>query len=682
MKKFCLVLLTLMLTAFSAFSQGMQEPVKWTFTVVRNSPTEAELQLKADIKDQWHLYSQNTKGLELPIVFEFVPSANYQLVGKVTEPKPQSHFDSIAMDYSRYFYKKVTFKQKIKITNPNKIFKIKGKISGQACIEGRCTQVEKEIDITIDAVIADGENVDSSDLVSADTTALNSDTLSIKLQNSQITESKTQNDDAKEEDSMLLFFLTSILSGLLGLLMPCVFPMIPMTVSYFMKSGKKGKFNALFYGISIVVIFVLFGIILSAVMGPDFANVLSTHWIPNVLFAAIFIVFAISLFGYFEIALPSKWVNKSSKMESRGGLVGVFFMALTLVLVSFSCTLPIAGAVALNAAGGSFIKPIIGMLGFSLGIAVPFTLFALFPNLLKSMPKSGGWMNTLKVILAFVELAFALKFLNVPDQTYGWGILDREVYLAFWIVIFTLLGLYLIGKIRFPADAEMPVQKSWIRFIISIFTFTFVVYMIPGMWGAPLKAISGWLPPMETQDFNISEIVRKETKFVLSPNSENAKEEPKYADQLHFPNGIEGYFDYDQALRVAKKMNKPIFVDFTGHGCTNCRKVENTVWIADAVREKFTNDFVLLAMYVDDKKVKLDKEDYIVDNDGKTLTMLGEKNTFISNQKYKENSQPCYYIIDYDGSVLVGPTYYELDIQKYLQFMDQGIEAFKKKHGN
>lgn len=286
------------------------------------------------------------------------------------------------------------------------------------------------------------------------------------------------------------------------------------------------------------------------------------------------------------------------------------------------------------------------------------------------------------MILAFVELAFALKFLNVPDQTYGWGILDREVYLAFWIVIFTLLGLYLIGKIRFPADAEMPVQKSWIRFIISIFTFTFVVYMIPGMWGAPLKAISGWLPPMETQDFNISEIVRKETKFVLSPNSENAKEEPKYADQLHFPNGIEGYFDYDQALRVAKKMNKPIFVDFTGHGCTNCRKVENTVWIADAVREKFTNDFVLLAMYVDDKKVKLDKEDYIVDNDGKTLTMLGEKNTFISNQKYKENSRPCYYIIDYDGSVLVGPTYYELDIQKYLQFMEEGIEAFKKKHGN
>ena len=440
--------------------------------------------------------------------------------------------------------------------------------------------------------------------------------------------------------------------------------------------------EALFYGLSIVVIFVVFGIILAALLGPDFANILSTHWIPNVLFAIIFIIFALSLFGYFEITLPSSWVNKSAKNEQRGGLVGTFFMALTLVLVSFSCTLPIAGAVALNAAGGSFLKPIIGMLGFSLGIAVPFTLFALFPSLLGRMPKSGGWMNSLKVILAFIELAFALKFLNVPDQTYHWGILDREVYLAFWIVIFSLLGLYLLGKIRFPADEEFPVQKSPVRFIAAIFTFTFVIYMIPGMWGAPLNAISGWLPPMETQDFVIQDIVREELESAaLAGTGQNTyAETPHYAEKLQLPFGIKGYFDYDQALQVARKQNKPVFIDFTGHGCTNCRKIENMVWNDPRVRKKFAEDFVVAALYVDDKNIELLESDYLTDENGTVFKMLGEKNTYIGLHKYQSNSQPCYFIVDIDGSVLAGPQYYELDIDKYLQFLESGVTAFKQKH--
>lgn len=685
MKKFCLALIVLIISALNVFPQGMEEPVKWSFSVVRTADDEAELQLKAVIKDQWHLYSQNTKGFELPIEFIFSPSANYKLVGKVIEPKSNSQFDSLAMDYVRFFSKSVVFKQKIKILTPDKSFSIKGNLSGQACIEGRCTQVKKDFSFVVMSADKKDAPIDSTLLISEDTVSVST----AEAQNNDKTPTIKAADNApaapqkEKEDPMWLFFLTSIGAGLLGLLMPCVFPMIPMTVSFFMKSKKGGTFNAIFYGLSIVIIFVAFGIILSALMGPGFANILSTHWIPNVLFAVIFIIFAISLFGYFEIALPSKWVNKSSKMEGRGGLLGTFFMALTLVLVSFSCTLPIAGAVALNAAGGSFFKPIIGMLGFSLGIAVPFTLFALFPNLLKSMPKSGGWMNTLKVILAFVELAFALKFLNVPDQTYHWGILDREVYLAFWIVIFTLLGLYLIGKIRFPADDEMPVQKSAVRFVVAIFTFTFVVYMIPGMWGAPLKAISGWLPPMETQDFVISDIVREELASAqLSGTAAAATETPKYAEKLHLPHGIKGYFDYDQALRVAKAQNKPVFIDFTGHGCTNCRRVESSVWIDSQVRKRFANDFIVLAMYVDDKDIKLEKEDYIVDKSGKTITMLGEKNTFISNEKYRENSQPAYFIVDYDGSVLVGPTYYELNVDKYVQFLDKGIELFKQKHVN
>src|SRR5574344_2304065 len=687
------IALLICMTNFAYGYAQIQTPVKWNRTVNYISDNEAELVFDATIQKDWHLYSQYQNGMALPLRFNFVADeSNYKSLGDsklLEKPKYEEHYDEVFKETERYLKNKASFTYKVKLLT-NKSFDISGSLDGQACIDGKCVQVQDDFTFNIKERVQ--KSVDAKAILpkiasKEDTENLESakpDTMTMLATNSadsvKTLKIKEVNETSSEESSLIWFFLIAFLGGLVGILTPCVFPMIPMTVSYFMKHG--GKKQAIFYGTSIVAIYVIFGVLMSAIFGQGFANFISTHWIPNVIFSIIFVLFAFSLFGYFEISLPSKWINKSAKNEEKAGYAGTFFMALTLVLVSFSCTLPIAGTVALNAAGGNFIKPIIGMLGFSLAFALPFTFFAFFPNLRNKIPKSGGWMITLKVVLAFVELAFALKFLNVPDQTYGWGILDREVYLAFWIVIFTLLGLYLIGKIRFPADAEMPVQKSWIRFIISIFTFTFVVYMIPGMWGAHFKEISGLLPPMETQDLNISEIVRKETKFVLSPNSENAKEEPKYADQLHFPNGIEGYFDYDQALRVAKKMNKPIFVDFTGHGCTNCRKVENTVWIADAVREKFTNDFVLLAMYVDDKKVKLDKEDYIVDNDGKTLTMLGEKNTFISNQKYKENSQPCYYIIDYDGSVLVGPTYYELDIQKYLQFMEEGIEAFKKKHGN
>src|SRR5574344_2052399 len=502
---------------------------------------------------------------------------------------------------------------------------IKAIIEWQACREGACSAPEEqEINITLPA---------TAELNSGANTTT---TGSIR--------------DAQSSKSLWSTILEAILWGFVALLTPCVFPMVPMTVSFFLKKSgdkTKGRFMAMMYGLCIVALYTIpiaIIILITYFAGGDSGivfifNWLATHWIPNLLFFIIFMIFAASFFGAFEIVMPTSLVNKADAKSEKGGLFGVFFMALTLVLVSFSCTGPIVGTILIKSTQGEIWEPIITMLAFSAAFALPFTIFAFVPSLLKNLPKSGGWLNTVKVVLGFLELALGMKFLSVADQTYHWGILDREVYLAFWIVIFSLLGLYLLGKIRFQYDSEMPVQKSWIRFIVAIFTFTFVIYMLPGMWGAPLKAISGWLPPMETQDFNISEIVRKETKFVLSPNSENAKEEPKYADQLHFPNGIEGYFDYDQALRVAKKMNKPIFVDFTGHGCTNCRKVENTVWIADAVREKFTNDFVLLAMYVDDKKVKLDKEDYIVDNDGKTLTMLGEKNTFISNQKYKENSQ-------------------------------------------
>ena len=673
--------LFLLLTFTGMCLNAQVSPVTWTFKTVKINDSVAELQLKADIEQNWHLYSQYTKGIELPIVFKFDKSAQYKLLGKVIEPKYIEETDDFGT--ARFFNHQVTFKQRVQILD-NKPFTIKGKLEGQACKDGRCTQVEQKFAFDIkgyDKVAKSNDN----DLDNDTEQALNPNGDSVAANaapTAQLTpaeDNPAEQTGEKKEESLWKYFLGAVLGGLVGLLMPCVFPMIPMTVSFFSKEGHKGKRDALLYGFFIVLIFLVFGLVLSAIFGADLGNIMSTHWIPNLLFAIIFLIFAFSLLGYFEITLPSSWVNSSAKRQRQGGIVGIFFMALTLVLVSFSCTLPIAGAVALNAAGGSFVKPIVGMLGFSLGIAVPFTFFALFPGMLKKLPKSGGWMNTLKVILAFVELAFALKFINVPDQTYHWGILDREVYLAFWIVLFSLLGLYLMGKIRFPLDDEYPVQKSWFRFTLAVFVFTFVVYMIPGMFGAPLKAISGWLPPMTTQDFDISTIVRTESgQGNATASTYQWTEEPMYADKLEIPFGIKGYFDYDQALRVAKKEGKPVFLDFTGHGCTNCRNVENAVWIDPEVRRIFAEEVIVCTMYADDKVIPLPDEEKgkLKDADGDPITMLGAKNRYIEQTIYHENSQPCYFVVDPDGNILSGPTYYERDKDKYIQFLRQGIDKY------
>ena len=661
---------------FFAFAQP-STPVKWAYMTVKVNDSVAELQFTANIEPNWHLYAQKPgqNQIEQPLVFTFTKSPKYERMGKVAEPTPQSDYDDLLDAHSNFYSKQVTFKQRVKVKD-DQPFTVQGKLEGQACIEGRCTPIEEKFSFDLK---------DFHPVMTADSELADNDTVAAE-ETPQTAEIAPAADEPatkdKEEESLLKYFLVAVLGGLAGLLMPCVFPMIPMTVSYFSKEGHAGKRNALMYGLFIVLIFVVFGLVLSLIFGADLGNVLSTHWIPNILFAVIFLIFAFSLLGYFEITLPSSWVNGSAKRQNAGSMAGIFFMALTLVLVSFSCTLPIAGAVALGAAGGSFLKPVIGMLGFSLGIAVPFTIFALFPNLLKKLPKSGGWMNTLKVILAFVELAFALKFINVPDQTYHWGILDREVYLAFWIVLFTLLGLYMLGKIRFPLDDEYPVQKSWFRFTLAVFVFTFVVYMIPGMFGAPLKAISGWLPPMTTQDFDISAIVRNESgQGGTAADTYQWTEDPLYVDKLEIPFGIKGYFDYDQALRVAKKEGKPVFLDFTGHGCTNCRNVENAVWIDPEVRKIFADELIVCTLYADDKVIPLPDEEKgkLTDADGDPITMLGAKNRYIEQTKYHENSQPCYFVVDPDGNVLSGPTYYERDVNRYIAFLRKGIDAYKGK---
>ena len=678
MKNIRILLTTCLLACltFFTFAQSVT-PVKWAYKTVKVNDSVAELQFTANIEPNWHLYAQKPgQGqIELPLVFNFTKSPKYERIGKVAEPTPQSDYDDIMDAHSNFYTKQVTFKQRVKVKD-DQPFSVQGKLEGQACIEGRCTPIEEKFSFDLKdfhpAVAAleeaDADTVEAEHYIIEDRFNPAEDPF------------RSEEVPVEEEESLLKYFLLAVLGGLAGLLMPCVFPMIPMTVSYFSKDGNTGKRNAMLYGFFIILIFVVFGLVLSLIFGADLGNVLSTHWIPNILFAVIFFIFALSLLGYFEITLPSSWVNGSAKRQNAGSVAGIFFMALTLVLVSFSCTLPIAGAVALNAAGGSFLKPVIGMLGFSLGIAVPFTLFALFPNMLKKLPKSGGWMNTLKVVLAFVELAFALKFINVPDQTYHWRILDREVYLSLWIVLFSLLGFYLLGKIKFPHDDDYPVQKSWFRFLLSVGVFSFVVYMIPGLFGAPLKAISGWLPPMTTQDFDISNIVRTESGAGGGQASTYQwTEDPMYADKLEIPFGIKGYFDYDQALRVAKKEGKPVFLDFTGHGCTNCRNVENAVWIDPEVRRIFAEEVIVCTMYADDKVIPLpdNEKGKLTDAHGDPITMLGAKNRYIEQTKYHENSQPCYFVVDPDGNILSGPTYYERDKDKYIEFLRKGIDAYK-----
>ena len=673
---------------FSSFTHAqLLEPVKWEFKTKLAGANTAELQFVASIDRGWHLYSQHLpEGGPMPTEFKFEKLNGIQLVGVSTEPTAHEVFDEMFQMKVKYFDNSVTFVQKIKLTS-DKPTVITGTLSYQVCNDESCIPGDSEFSFTVPGITSPTETSETKNEVST-ATPQNNQTAAPELSSTPVNQTaKTEqlNPTANNDEftgknrSLWWFFVQAFAWGLLAILTPCVFPMIPMTVSYFMKSGSKGKIQALIYGFSIVAIYVIFGVLISVLFGADFGNWLSTHWIPNVLFFIIFVVFAASFFGYFEITMPSWLINKSVQREDEGGIMGTIFMAFTLVLVSFSCTGPIVGTVIVQAVGGQILKPVIGMLGFSLAFAIPFTLFAFFPQWLKKMPKSGGWLNSVKVVIGFIELAFALKFLNVPDQTYHWGLLDREVYLGFWIVLFTMMGFYLLGKIKFPHDSDYPVVKSFPRLLLIIFTFTFVVYLIPGLFGAPLKGISGWLPPTETQDFDINAIVRDNQGSGQAVRKGNMTEAAKYADRLKLPHGLQGYFDYDQALKVSKELNKPIFVDFTGHGCTNCREMENRVWSDPEVLKRLRENFVLLALYVDDKVIEMPKEEWYTNKAGREVKLLGKKNTEIQTGKFGTNSQPYYVILNGDGTLLVSPRAYDLNIEAFKIFLDAGVEAFNKK---
>jgi len=687
-KKIFVYTLICLTANISLFAQIL-EPVKWSFSSKRLNDSMAELSFKATMDKSWHVYSQFIPdGGPVPTSFTFTKNNEYKLIGKVKEPKPIEEFDANFDMVLKYFANTAQFKQNIKIIS-NKPVVVKGSLEYMCCDDKQCLPPSVvEYEFKLDGAKTIKINPSIVNEITDTLANTPSDSSKNQLKNDTITTNKTIiNTTLNEEKDNTLwgFFWIAFLSGLIAILTPCVFPMIPMTVTFFMHSGKskaKAKLQASIYGISIIVIYTLVGTILAVALGPGFANWLSTHWIPNIFFFIIFMLFAASFMGMFEITLPSWMVSKTDKQADKGGYLGSFFMAFTLVLVSFSCTGPIVGAILVLSAGGEILKPIIGMFGFGLAFALPFTIFAFFPSLLKNLPKSGGWLNVVKVVLGFLELALGLKFLSVADQTYHWGILDREVYLALWIAIFSLLGFYFLGKLKFAHDSEVK-HVSVPRLMLAIITFSFVIYMIPGMFGAPLKALTGYMPPQHTHDFDLNKIIRENVEAFGGGDSKTKNtlcESPKYADKLELPHGLKGYFDYDQALKCAKEQNKPLFIDFTGHGCVNCREMEARVWSNTEVLKRLKNNFIVVSLYVDDKVIELPaSEQYTSIYSGELITKLGAKNADIQMSKYNRNSQPQYVLLDANGDMLNQPRAYDLDIDAYIKYLDEGFNEFQKR---
>jgi len=667
-------------------------PVKWSFNVDQPKPGEATLLLIAHIDQNWHLYSQDIppKG-PVPTTFRFNTGKDYELVGSVTEPKAIVENDPNFNMVLKYFSDKVVFRQKVKVLSSRE-FKITGSLEFMCCDDKQCIPPEEvEFSFAIKGnpvtTVMNVTNVTNVTNDTAKTTQAvivkNFDSLQKQADDKIL---RTTEADTAANESLLWFFIISFLAGLAAIITPCVFPMIPMTVTFFMHdttNKRKAKFEAIVYGLSIVIIYTVIGTIVAVTLGANFANFLSTHWLPNVFFFLIFMVFAASFLGMFEITLPGWLVNKADKKADKGGYSGAFFMAFTLVLVSFSCTGPIVGALLVKSAGGAVLMPIIGMLGFSLAFALPFALFAFFPSWLAGLPKSGGWLNSVKVVLGFLELALGLKFLSIADQTYHWGILDREIYLAFWIVIFTLMGFYLLGKLKFNHDADLP-YISVPRITLAIITFTFVVYMIPGMWGAPLKGLAGYLPPQTSMDFDLNTIISQEVQQVNTGGGAGNAEtslcsKPKYDDFLHLPHGLQGYFDYKQALECSKKLNKPIFIDFTGHGCVNCREMEANVWSDPQVLKLLREKYIVTALYVDDKTDLPENEWSISKYDGKVKKTIGKKYADFQISRFNVNSQPYYVLLDTSGRMLTSPRAYDKDVDDFIKFLDTGLANFAKE---
>lgn len=686
MKKVLSFMLLLMI-AWAAEAQILT-PVKWEIKLEDSDSSVKTLLFSAKLDNGWHLYDMNLpEGGPISTSFNYETLKGAKTVGSpVPSKKATTVYDEqFEMNLSWYAHE-VSFTQKLEITNP-KAFKVEGYVEFMACNDENCLPPDKEsfsfnqsninVEKTLQAM-AKVEDIPAEELAdtvsvveevsedvsvakpnkTADTVGTSSSLVHSDLWEPVIEELKAFGDTTvtAADTSWLFIFFAGFLGGLIALLTPCVWPMIPMTVSFFLKrtkDRKKAICDAVTYGVSIIVIYLVLGLLITGIFGASALNDLSTNAIFNIIFFLLLVLFAVSFFGAFEIVLPSSWTNKlDMKADSTTGIISIFFMSFTLVLVSFSCTGPIIGTLLVQAASmGSKVGPAIGMFGFALALSIPFSFFAVFPNMLQSMPKSGGWLNSVKVVLGFLELALALKFLSVADLAYGWRLLDREVFVVLWIVIFALLGFYLLGKIRFSHDSELK-HVSVPRLFMAIISFGFSIYMIPGLWGAPLKAISAFAPPLYTQDFSL------------------------YDNEVHA-----AFTDYEAGMEYAKRNNKPVMIDFSGYGCVNCRKMEASVWTNIRVKDILEKDYVLITLIVDDKS-KLPEPIEIVEN-GKTrvLRTVGDKWSYLQRSKFGANAQPFYVLLDGDGKPL-SPSYaFDEDVSKYIQFLNKGLSEFQNNLG-
>jgi thiol:disulfide interchange protein DsbD len=645
-----IITMLILLVSVSGFSQIL-DPVKWKTDAERFAPDSAIVTITAEIDEGWHIYNQgqNIKNGPIQTAFNFLPDSNYSLVGKTTEGTPLSKeepaFGNITVSY---FEGQSTFKQKIALQTSDSL-KLGIEITFMACSDEMCLPPEtREFSVTVEE--------DPSFVAAAPVAG------SFEPEGSNL--------------GIWAIFFAGFAGGLLALLTPCVFPMLPLTVSFFTKQSKtraKGIRNAMIYAVSIIVIYVSLGLVITLSLGPDALNALASNGIMNFAFFLIFVVFALSFFGAFEITLPSKWLNASDKASEKGGLIGIFFMAFTLSLVSFSCTGPIIGSLLVQAAvNGNVTGPAIGMLGFAVALALPFALFAAFPGWLNSLPKSGGWLNSVKVILGFIELAFALKFLSAVDLAYHWGILTREVFIALWIVIFSLLGFYLLGKIRLPHDSEQK-KTSITGLVGSVLIFGLVVYMLPGMWGAPLKLISGFPPP---SFYNEGWSLQGTSSGVVSGSEKTTTVATVSDDEFHCPHGLNCIHDYEEGMAYARKVNKPVILDFTGWSCVNCRKMEDNVWSDKTVLSLLSNDYVLISLYVDDKTRLPENEQYVSETTNRKVKTIGNKWSDFQATHFKTNAQPFYVLIGHDGQMLAQPKGYDTSIDGYVKFLNEGLKNF------
>ncbi|MDT8400213.1 MAG: cytochrome c biogenesis protein CcdA [Bacteroidales bacterium] len=639
--------------SIASFTQ-IYDPVDWSFSYEKTGNQSYDLVFTAVIEEKSHLYSMHLpEGGPIPTSFTLEESGNYELVGETREMNEgEIVFDQAFEMEIKYFSGEAEFRQTIKSDKDN--FSVKGFVRYMACDDERCSPPQ-DVDFTI--TISQGEST------------------GVAIESEGI---RTGN----ERRGLTGLFLVSLALGLAAIVTPCVFPMIPMTVAFFSQgSENRGKsfIKALIFALSIVLIYSSLGIIVSLTSaGAGFASTLSTHWIPNLLFFALFVVFAASFFGAYEIILPNKWVSNADSKVDRGGMLAAFFLGLTTVLVSFACTGPIVGALLVEAASGDVLRPTVGMFGFGLGFAIPFFLFALFPSVMSKLPKSGGWLNSVKVTLGFIMLAFSMKFLTIIDTVYGLNIISRDFYLAIWIVLFFLLGFYLMGKIKFAHDSDVK-HIGVFRFLIIILVFSFAVYLIPGMFGAPLKAVSGLLPPKSAASFDLD--ANGSQPGITAPadlpgTTAAFCSEPKHAGKFELPYGLTGYFDLEQGLACAKEKNMPVFIDFKGHACSNCKEMEAKVWSDPEVLRRLNNNFVIIALYCDDR-TRLPESEWITSSvDGKIKKTIGQINTNYEIEMFGTNTQPLYAITDHEGKPLVEPMAFNLNIAEYIEWLDEGYQNF------